>query len=45
MERVPSSYLGSNQEGDEAAVVLDGRNIYDGDELQEMGFVYHCIGR
>ena len=26
-------------------VVLDGRNIYDGDELQEMGFVYHCIGR
>lgn len=27
------------------SVVLDGRNIYDGDELQEMGFVYHCIGR
>ena len=26
-------------------VVLDGRSIYDGDELQEMGFVYHCIGR
>lgn len=26
-------------------VVLDGRNIYDGDELSEMGFVYHCIGR
>ena len=26
-------------------VVLDGRNIYDGDELQEMGVVYHCIGR
>ncbi len=27
------------------AVVLDGRNIYDGDELCEAGFVYHCIGR
>ncbi len=26
-------------------VVLDGRNIYDGEELHEAGFVYHCIGR
>lgn len=26
-------------------VVLDGRNIYDGDELHEAGFVYHCIGK
>lgn len=26
-------------------VVLDGRNIYDGDDLQETGFTYHCIGR
>lgn len=25
-------------------VVLDGRNIYDRNELQEMGFEYHCIG-
>ncbi len=26
-------------------VVLDGRNIFDGEELQELGFTYHCIGR
>jgi UDPglucose 6-dehydrogenase len=25
-------------------VVFDGRNIYDGKELKELGFVYHCIG-
>lgn len=27
------------------AVVIDGRNIYDPDELQEFGFEYHCIGK
>ena len=27
------------------AVVLDGRNIYDAKELQDLGFVYHCIGK
>lgn len=26
-------------------LVLDGRNIYDLAELEEHGFVYHCIGR
>ena len=26
-------------------LVLDGRNIYDIKELEENGFVYHCIGR
>lgn len=26
-------------------LVLDGRNIYDAAELEEHGFVYHCIGR
>lgn len=26
-------------------IVLDGRNIYDANDLQEMGFVYHCIGK
>lgn len=26
-------------------VVLDGRNIFDPSELEEAGFVYHCIGR
>ena len=26
-------------------LILDGRNIYDIDELQENGFEYHCIGR
>jgi len=26
-------------------IVLDGRNIYDTKELEENGFIYHCIGR
>ena len=26
-------------------IVLDGRNIYDPDELAQQGFTYHCIGR
>lgn len=26
-------------------VVFDGRNIYDVQEMNEFGFVYHCIGR
>lgn len=24
--------------------IFDGRNIYDIEEMQELGFVYHCIG-
>ena len=27
------------------AVVIDGRNIYDAQELKQLGFEYHCIGR
>ena len=26
-------------------LVIDGRNIYDLDEMREYGFEYHCIGR
>lgn len=26
-------------------LILDGRNIYDSKELEENGFVYHCIGK
>ena len=26
-------------------LVIDGRNIYDPQEMQEYGFEYHCIGR
>lgn len=25
-------------------VVVDGCNIYDGEELKELGFIYFCIG-
>lgn len=28
-----------------APVIFDGRNIYDAKELEELGIVYHCIGR
>ena len=27
------------------ALVIDGRNIYDAEELAEYGFEYHCIGK
>ena len=26
-------------------LIIDGRNVYDGDELEELGFTYYCIGR
>lgn len=26
-------------------IIVDGRNIYDKKELQELGFVYYCIGK
>ncbi|MGN0077193.1 MAG: UDP-glucose dehydrogenase family protein [Coriobacteriales bacterium] len=26
-------------------VIFDGRNIYDAEELAELGFAYHCIGK
>ena len=26
-------------------IVLDGRNIYDKKEMEELGFVYYCIGK
>ena len=26
-------------------IVLDGRNIYDKKEIEEQGFIYHCIGK
>ncbi|SFF98841.1 UDP-glucose/GDP-mannose dehydrogenase family protein [Prevotella sp. KH2C16] len=26
-------------------VVIDGRNIFDPRELEDVGFIYHCIGR
>lgn len=26
-------------------IIFDGRNIYDGKDLLESGFVYHCIGK
>lgn len=26
-------------------VILDGRNIYDKKEMEEQGFIYHCIGQ
>lgn len=26
-------------------LLIDGRNIYDAEELKEDGFEYHCIGK
>jgi UDPglucose 6-dehydrogenase len=26
-------------------LVIDGRNIFDPEDLEESGFEYHCIGK
>lgn len=26
-------------------IIIDGRNIYDKKDLQELGFEYYCIGK
>jgi UDPglucose 6-dehydrogenase len=26
-------------------LIIDGRNVFDGSELEELGFTYYCIGR
>jgi len=26
-------------------LIIDGRNVYDADEVREAGFEYHCIGK
>jgi UDPglucose 6-dehydrogenase len=26
-------------------VILDGRNIYEKQEMEDLGFVYYCIGK
>ena len=31
--------------GMKGRLILDGRNILDGEELQQAGFEYHCIGK
>jgi len=33
------------RQGMKGNLILDGRNILDGDELQLAGFEYHCIGK
>ncbi len=37
--------MGRYQENDVPQIVLDGRNIYDKKEMEELGFIYHCIGK
>lgn len=41
--RVPSwSIIKKAMKGN---IIIDGRNIYDANELQDEGFIYHCIGK
>lgn len=41
--RVPSwSIIKKAMKGN---TIIDGRNIYDANELQDEGFIYHCIGK
>ena len=41
--RIPS--WGVLQKSMRNALIIDGRNIYDPQEMEENGFEYHCIGR
>ena len=45
MERVPYASWSAIKKLMATPLVLDGRNIYDIKEMEENGFVYHCIGR
>ena len=44
-KRIPDAFLVGRQKLMATPLILDGRNIYDVKELEENGFVYHCIGR
>ena len=28
-----------------SSVIIDGRNVYDSKELQDLGIIYYCIGK
>lgn len=45
METVPSAKLGGIAEINEQTLIIDGRNIYDAQEMKNLGFEYSCIGR
>lgn len=44
MEAVPLALLGVLKKSMNHALVIDGRNIYDAQEIKKMGFNYLCIG-
>lgn len=33
------------QKAMKSSVIIDGRNIYDPDEMRKQGFIYYCIGK
>lgn len=43
MERIPDAFLVCDQELMVTSLILVGRNIYDKVEIEEAGFIYHCI--
>lgn len=45
MEVVSFTLLESYSKEHETSLVIDGRNIYDVEELNEMDIKYMCIGR
>lgn len=44
MEAVSFTKLGRYCQSMKNCVVVDGRNIYDSDELEQLGIQYYCIG-
>ena len=45
MERIPDAFLVCDQELMVTPLILDGRNIYDAEEMKGNGFEYYCIGK
>ena len=45
MEAIQNAQLGSCKKTMNQAVLIDGRNIYDEQDMKEIGFDYMCIGK
>ena len=45
MESISLASLECSEQSDSHPLILDGRNIYNREELEAMGFVYEGIGQ
>ena len=45
MEVVQNAFVGNYKEGMKRPIVIDGRNIYDKEDVESEGFIYKAIGK